>query len=61
MLSYSGEGWMMGLNFGFQNYIFDWVNICEIFKTASFIRSVGCILLWTWYLYHSLLHTVHRT
>jgi len=43
-----------GLNFGFQNYIFDWVNICEILQTACFIRSVGGILLWTWCLYHCL-------
>jgi hypothetical protein len=37
MLAYSGEEWMMRLNFGFQNYVFDCVNICEIFKTVSFI------------------------
>jgi len=60
MLAYSGEGWMMGLNFGVLNYNFDWVSIFEIFKTASFIRSVGRILLCTWYLYHCL-YTVHRT
>lgn len=61
MLGCSGEGWMMGLNFGFQNYISDWVNICEKFKTADFIRSVGRILLWTWYLYHCIQYTERST